>query len=80
MGDIFKKSQSLNILNPIAHHWGQGAFDSSRKGKRGKFKALAGEGSGMTAKQRREYLARESAKGGGGDALGVQSPLSSTYS
>jgi hypothetical protein len=79
MGDIFKKSQALNIGNPIAHHWGSGHFGSSRKGARGEFKGLADGGAGMTAKQKREYRAREAAKGGGGD-LTTLSPLTSRYS
>jgi hypothetical protein len=75
MGKLFKSAATLNILDPVMHHWGQGAFDSSRKGRRGKFKNLAGQGKNMTNQQKQEYLAREEAK-----SEVTTSPLSSRYS
>ncbi len=83
MGNIGKELANLNIFDPVMHHWGQGAFDSSRKGKRGEFKNLAEMGKNMTPEQKRQFRAREAAKAsgaGGGDTLGVQSPLTSRYS
>lgn len=65
VGKLFKKVATVGGLmsgDIIAHHWGQGAFDSSRKGARGEFKNLSGQGRKMTEKQKREYRAREAAK------------------
>lgn len=57
MGDLGKKAMSLNIFDPMMHHYGQGAFDSSRKGKRGKFK-----GTVHNKAARKDLAAREAAK------------------
>jgi len=76
VGKIGKKAATLNIFDPLMHHWGQGAFDSSRKGMRGKYKNIAGGGAGMTKAQRRDFQAREEAKGEGY----IRTPLTSRYS
>jgi hypothetical protein len=80
VGDIFKKGATLNIFDPLMHHWGQGAFDSSKRGKKGVFKDVAGQGKGMTAQQRADFKKRQAGKLSNTDALGPQTPLSSTYS
>jgi len=76
MGKLFKQAATLNIFDPMMHHWGQGAFDSSRKGKRGEFKNLAGMGKNMTKQQKDEYRARESAK----SSPTTRTPLTERYS
>ena len=77
VGDIFKafkKSQSVNIGNPIGMHWGMGHYD---RDKVNKLKGLSkGSQKGMTAAQTSEYFAREEAKGDGY----VRTPLTSRYS
>lgn len=45
------------------------------------FRNISDGGKGMTAQARKDFLARKAAKESqGSDMLGVQSPLSSTYS
>lgn len=75
LGKLFKKSQVLNIGNPQAMHWGLGHYDRKDTTP---FDALSkASRQNMTAKQKREYLAREKAKGVGGPAL---TPLTDRYS
>lgn len=73
VGDIFKKSQSLNIMNPQAMHWGMGHYD---RAKERPFKNLAGV-KGMTKAQKQAYLDRQAAKSTSGM---TNTPLSSRYS
>jgi hypothetical protein len=78
MGDLLKKTSGFNIANPAALHWGQGAFDRKKVTD---FDAIAKRGKGMTAKDKADYRAREAAKKKATDgSIGVQTPLSDTYS
>lgn len=74
MGDFGKKAMSLNIFNPLMHHYGAGHFESSRPGDRSAFAGVANPGK-MTKQQRKDYLARQSAKN-----PATRTPLSSRYS
>lgn len=74
LGDLFKKSNSINIGNPQAMHWGMGHYDRKEVDK---FAALnKGSKKSMTAAQRADYLARQEAKGTGY----IRTPLTSRYS
>lgn len=79
MGDLLKRPAQLNIFDPIMHHGASGHFESSRKGKRGEFKDIAGGMKGMSKQAIRDYRARQKARGSFGGLM-PSTPLTSRYS
>lgn len=70
MGGIFSKASGFKILKD---------WTSSSRPRTSPFDKLEAGGGKMSAKQRAEFLARESAKESSGPGLQASTPLSSRY-
>jgi len=71
MGGIFKEASGFRILKK----W----TSSSRPREADALDRLEDRGAGMSAKQRAEFLARESAKESAAPGIQARSPLSTRY-